>query len=80
MIRTKLLKLYKDHGVIAVLAGHTHRSIINEYEGIQLVTGETTSKSKPALGFRLWDVKEKSVKHKFIPLEVKFNKDGTIVK
>jgi len=79
-IRTKLLKLYKDHGVIAVLAGHTHRSIINEYEGIKLVTGETTSKSKPALGFRLWDVKEKSVKHKFIPLEVKFNKDGTIVK
>jgi predicted phosphodiesterase len=80
-IRTKLLNLYTEHGVIAVLAGHTHSRIINDYKGIQLVNGEATSRSKPALGFRLWNVNSvKSVKHKFIPLEVKFNGDGTIAK
>jgi serine/threonine-protein phosphatase CPPED1 len=80
-IRTKLLKLYKDHGVIAVLAGHTHSRIINEYEGIQLVNGEATSRSKPALGFRFWNVDSPtSVNHKFIPLKVKFSRDGTLLK
>lgn len=77
-IRTRLLKLYVEHGVIAVLAGHTHRRIINNYKGIQLVNGETTSKSRPALGFRLWDVNSpSSVKHTFVPLEARFNRDGT---
>lgn len=72
--RKELLALYKQYGVIAVLAGHTHRTIINNYQGIQLVNGEATSKNfdKRPLGFRLWTVASPtSVKHKFVPLKLK---------
>ena len=72
--RKQLLALYKQSGVIAVLAGHTHRTIINNYEGIQLVNGETTSMNfdKRPLGFRLWTVASpKSAKHEFVPLKPK---------
>ena len=56
--RHELLKLYKESGVVAVIAGHTHKTLINNYKGIQLVNGENTSKSfdKRPLGFRLWTV------------------------
>ncbi len=69
--RTELLSLFEKHGVVAVLAGHTHRLLINEYKGIQLVNAETTSKNfddRP-FGFRLWHVEaERPFKHEFIPL------------
>ena len=72
--RQELLTLYKQSGVVAVLAGHTHRTIINNYKGIQLVNGEVTSAnfdSRP-LGFRLWSVvSPASIKHEFIPLKLK---------
>lgn len=71
--RKELLKLYKDHGVIAVLAGHTHKTLINEHQGIQLVNGETTSKNfdKRPLGFRLWTVRSpEDIKHKFIAIKI----------
>ncbi len=70
-IRTELLTLYKQYGVIALLAGHTHKTLINEYKGMHMVNGETTSKNfdKRPLGFRLWTVKSPtSLKHEFIPL------------
>ncbi len=70
--RKELLNLYKQYGVVAMLAGHTHKTIINDYQGIHLVNGETTSKNfdKRPLGFRLWHVvSSKSIKHEFIPLE-----------
>jgi predicted phosphodiesterase len=73
-VRKELLALYKECGVIAVLAGHTHKTLINNYQGIQLVNGETTSKNfdKGALGFRLWSVASPtSVKHAFVPLDMK---------
>ena len=71
-IRTELLSLYKQYGVIALLAGHTHKTISNEYKGIKMLNGETTSKNfdKRPLGFRLWTVTTPDdLKHEFIPLK-----------
>jgi predicted phosphodiesterase len=69
--RKALLDLFEEKGVVAVLAGHTHRLIINEYKGIQLINGETTSSNfdKRPFGFRLWHVTgERPFKHEFVPL------------
>jgi predicted MPP superfamily phosphohydrolase len=71
--RRQLLDLYEQSGVLAVLSGHTHTTIINNYNGIQLVNGEVTSKNfdKRPLGFRLWTVEAlETVKHEFVPLEM----------
>ncbi len=70
--RQEILNLYKQSGVVAVLGGHTHRTIINDYQGIQLVNGEATSRhfDKRPLGFRLWHVASPvSITHEFVPLE-----------
>jgi len=69
--RKELLDLFEKSGVVAVLGGHTHRLLINEHKGIQLVNGETTSKNfdKRPFGFRLWHVEdERPFKHEFVPL------------
>ena len=71
-IRKKLLPLYVECGVVAVLSGHTHKTVVNNYQGIQLVSGEVTSKSfdKAPLGFRLWHVSSPtSITHEMIPLD-----------
>jgi len=70
--RKKLLDLFQQRGVVAMLTGHTHRLCDNEYEGILLLSGETTSKNfdKRPLGFRLWEIESPdSIRHRFIPLE-----------
>lgn len=71
-VREKLLPLYKECNVVAVLSGHTHTTRINQYEGIQLVSGSTTSKNfdKRPFGFRLWTVSPSSITHEFIPLQM----------
>lgn len=69
--RKELLSLFEKGGVVAVLGGHTHRLIVNEHNGIQLVNAETTSKNfdKRPFGFRLWHVEgERPFKHEFVPL------------
>ena len=70
--RRELLDLFERCGVAAVLGGHTHRLVVNDYRGIQLVNGETTSRNfdeRPA-GFRLWHVGDaKPFRHEFISLE-----------
>lgn len=69
--RTELLHLFEEHGVDAVLGGHTHRVILNEYRGIQFVNGEPTSRNtdQQPLGFRLWQVDSSGAfTHRFIPL------------
>ena len=71
--RMEILKLCKESGVVAFLAGHTHKLIVNEYEGIQLVNGETTSKNfdQRPMGFRWWDVSsDATLKHRFVELEM----------
>ncbi len=70
--RKEILSLCVENGVVAFLAGHTHRQITNEYRGIQLVNGETTSKNfdKRPMGFRLWTVSaEGKLQHRFVGLE-----------
>ena len=67
--RKELLSLFERQGVVAVLTGHAHKIIVNEHNGMQLVTGETTSRSKP-LGYRLWHIEGTGpFKHESIPLE-----------
>ena len=70
--RKELLDLFESHGVVAMLAGHTHKFIENDYKGIQMVNGETTSKNfdKRPLGFRKWTAKEKGkLSHEYVKLE-----------
>jgi len=69
--RTELLELFEKHGVVAVLTGYAHKVIIREHKGIQLVTGETTSKTHGSpLGFRLWHIKEpRPYKHESVRLK-----------
>ena len=71
-MRAGLLERLHAHGVVAFLAGHTHKTIIKEHEGIQMVNGETTSKNfddRP-FGFRLWQVgPSRPFRHEFVPLE-----------
>ncbi len=68
--RMELLTLFAQNNVKAYLSGHKHEVIINNYENVQLVTGETTSKNfdKRPLGFRHWKVTSDSVKHHFVAL------------
>jgi len=70
--RKALLDLFERSGVVAVLGGHTHRLVINDYKGMQLVNGETTSKNfdKRPLGFRVWHVMDPgSFRHEFVALD-----------
>jgi predicted phosphodiesterase len=70
--RKEILDLCEENGVVAFLAGHTHKQITNEYKGIQLVNGETTSLNfdKRPMGFRYWSVdEEKGLKHRFVEVE-----------
>lgn len=71
--RQEILKLCEENGVLAFLGGHTHKLVVNEYKGIQLVNGETTSKNfdKRPMGFRWWDVSSDcTLKHRFVELKM----------
>lgn len=69
--REDLLALFKENNVVAYLSGHTHKLTINDYENIQLVSGETTSKNfdERPYGYRLWEVSWDTIKHHFVPLD-----------
>ncbi len=71
-VRAKLLGLYADSGVVAVLGGHTHTRLIREHCGMVLVNGETTSRNldERPRGFRLWSVgiADGAATHTFVPL------------
>ena len=69
--RKELLDLFEKHGVIAMLGGHTHELIINNYKNIQMLNGETTSKNfdERPFGFRVWHVGNESPVHEFVHLE-----------
>ena len=79
--RQELLELFKQNNVIAYLSGHTHKTVINNYENIQLVSGETTSKNfdKNPLGFRLWEVSSDTIKHHFVPLQPSIISQGETI-
>lgn len=70
--RKELLDLCEKNGVVAFLAGHTHKLIVKDYKGIQMVNGETTSRNfdKRPMGFRLWKADGKEgLSHRFVALE-----------
>lgn len=69
--RQELLNLFETTGVVAVLTGHAHKVIVNNYKGIQLVTGQATSRTHGTpLGFRLWHInQQRPFRHQSIPLE-----------
>lgn len=69
--RKEILSLFSNSNVKAYLSGHKHETIINKYEGVQLVSGETTSKNfdKRPMGFRLWEVSSDTIFNNFIRLE-----------
>ena len=69
--RKEILALFKENNVVAYLSGHVHKLVVNNYDGIQLVSSETTSNNfdKRPFGFRLWEVSPGSISHRFIPLE-----------
>ncbi len=71
--RKEILVLLKKNNVKAYLSGHKHETVINTYENIQLVSGETTSKNfdERPLGFRLWEVSADTISHRFVPLKTK---------
>lgn len=74
--RSELLALFVDSGVIAILGGHRHLLLLNEYKGIPLVHGETTCRhfDNSPLGFRLWRVDSPApIRHEFRPLVPKGN-------
>ena len=70
--RAELLDLCEKNGVVAFLAGHTHKLVENEYKGMKMVNGETTSKNfdgRP-MGFRLWDAEPGGrMSQRFVELE-----------
>ncbi len=69
--RQEILELFTQNNVIAYLSGHAHKTVNNNYENIQLFSGETTSKNfdKRPLGFRLWKVSSDTVKHQFVSVQ-----------
>ena len=69
--RKEILNLFTQNNVKAYLTGHTHRTIINNYKNIQLVSGSATSRNagKESLGFRVWNVSLDTITHSFIPLQ-----------
>jgi len=70
--RKEILDLFVEHGIKAYLSGHKHETLLNNYMGIQLVTGESTSRNfddRP-LGFRIWEVTRDSLRNHFVPLEI----------
>ena len=70
--RRELLGLFDRCGVVAHLAGHTHKTITNNFHGIQMVCSQTTSKNfdQQPFGFRVWYVgATRPFEQKFFPLE-----------
>jgi 3',5'-cyclic AMP phosphodiesterase CpdA len=69
--RKELLADFERYGVVAMLSGHTHRTVLNEVAGIQLVASQTTSKNfdNQPFGFRLWHVgATRPYQQEFVPL------------
>ncbi len=70
--RKTLLAMMVDGGVVAVLGGHIHKTLIHNYKGIQLVNTPAISKNNDDTpqGFRLWKVESPtSITSEFVPLE-----------
>jgi serine/threonine-protein phosphatase CPPED1 len=71
--RRQVLALCQRYGVRAFLAGHTHRTLVKEYHGMQVVTSETTSVNVDfhLYGFRVWHIDDtRPYRHEFVMLRI----------
>jgi serine/threonine-protein phosphatase CPPED1 len=69
--RQELLAAFRRCGVVGMLAGHTHTTIIREVDGIQMVASQNTCKNfdRQPFGFRVWHVgAAPPYRHEFVPL------------
>jgi serine/threonine-protein phosphatase CPPED1 len=69
--RRELLALFQQSGVVALLSGHTHKTIIHRFGGIEMVASQTTSTNfdQQPFGLRLWHVgAQPPYRHEFVPL------------
>jgi len=70
--RQRVLNACGKAGVTALLVGHAHRTITNQYSSCMIVAPETTSVNadKRPFGFRLWHVGPgTNISHEFVPLK-----------
>lgn len=65
-----LLDKLDDKNSIAYLSGHAHRTIIDEYNGVLLVSARSVGYTfgDGVEGFRVWTVNKDSTEHKLIKL------------
>ncbi len=71
--RKELLTQVKAAGVKAWLAGHVHKNIVLDYEGIPVVASATTSKNFDGapFGFRVWEAREDgALDHRYVAMEI----------
>lgn len=71
--RQQLLAAVKAAGVKAWLAGHVHKNIVLDYEGIPVVASATTSKNFDGApyGFRVWEADvDGTLTHHYEALEI----------
>ena len=69
--RKEVMELFKQNNVVAFITGHTHKTVINNYENIQLVSGGATSRNIDGspLGFRTWEVSFDTITQHFVTLQ-----------
>jgi serine/threonine-protein phosphatase CPPED1 len=69
--RAGLISRCRKYGAAAVLAGHTHKNIIREHAGMQLISSATTSRNfdNAPCGYRLWRIEGRNPwPHTYTPL------------
>ena len=70
--RRPIWDLFRTHGVVAYLGGHTHRTVDVTADGIRVLCGETTSRlfDGHPLGFRLWQVSATNLAVTAVPVDL----------
>lgn len=71
--RKELLAQMKSSGVIAWLAGHVHKNLELDYQGMPVVASATTSKNfdQAPYGFRVWKInQDNSLENRYVPLDI----------
>lgn len=71
-IRGELISLCVNEGVVAYMAGHVHKNLEREFNGIPMIASATSSNNFDGapMGFRIWRLGEKGpVSHEYMPIE-----------
>ncbi|MFP6581122.1 MAG: metallophosphoesterase [Candidatus Hydrogenedentota bacterium] len=71
-LRSELLGLLVKHGVVVFMAGHVHKNLLLEYEGIPMIASASGALNldKSPLGFRVWKLGDDGpISHEFVRIE-----------